>query len=66
MKIDLSTVGYGILCACFGISLVIDSISDNERRHACDKRGGYIVKADDSWFRGEKKCLIAAPKVSAP
>lgn len=66
MKIDFTTIGYGIFVACMGATMVIDSVTENVIREACDKRGGYIVKADDSWFRGEKKCVIDAPKASKP
>lgn len=66
MKIDLTSIGYGIFIACLGVTAIIDSVSDSNRREECDKRGGYIAKVDDSWLRSEKKCVIDVPKVGKP
>lgn len=57
MKIDIQDIGIAAILICLGATMVIDSQSDAARRAECDKRGGVLRKAEDS-FNAEKQCVI--------
>lgn len=63
-NIDFTDLGYGILIACLGGSMIIDSLGDIDRRKVCDRRGGVLTK--DGWF-GDKYCHVQpAPQKVSP